>query len=431
MTAPMGPVNDTGPRGTLPTGADRCRSIRRRPRSGPVGHAASGAAVGRGASGRSVRGRRCAGRRAPASPRNSAGRVNCGSSSRPSAPKLSVTGLAALPIAPSRSRVTASITRHAATSPPLSTTSPTLISPSTQMGTDPMVDPLVAATQQAEPVEPGQLVGESLIERSPAGPEQEQRARRSRRLDRVEDRLGLHDHARASPERSVVDGAVHVARVLADVVTTQVEQTRTAGLAQQALAAEHVDEAGEQGEHVDPHRRDPRQPRSNRPSGTSTVMMPSRFDTTNTVGTSAPDSSSRMSDAGLAMTATHATAVGAVDLDDVRPDELVHPERVGVVDRGCVQRHVGEPLGRGAIGDLGELHDATAVRGDPRRFDGQLTVDGAHVRRPARPGRDGRRAVGRTPRHATRAPVGCVRSRGARQGSRRGRAACRAWRRRG
>ena len=42
------------------------------------------------------------------------------------------TGLAALPIAPGSSRVTASITRQAATSPPLSTTSPTLSSPSTR-----------------------------------------------------------------------------------------------------------------------------------------------------------------------------------------------------------------------------------------------------------------------------------------------------------
>ncbi len=47
-----------------------------------------------------------------------------------------------------------------------------------QMSTDPMVDPLVTAAQQAEPVEPGQLVGEPLIEPPPAGAEQEQRARR-------------------------------------------------------------------------------------------------------------------------------------------------------------------------------------------------------------------------------------------------------------
>ncbi len=47
---------------------------------------------------------------------------------------------------------------------------------------------------------------------------------------------------------------------------------------------------------------------------------------------------------------------------------------------GRVERDVGEPFGRGAVGDLSELDDATAVRGDSVPFDGQLTVDGAQVR---------------------------------------------------
>ena len=45
------------------------------------------------------------------------------------------------------------------------------------------------------------------------------------------------------------------AEVLAQVVQAQIEQSRAAGLAQQALAAERVDQPREDGEHVDAHDR--------------------------------------------------------------------------------------------------------------------------------------------------------------------------------
>ena len=58
----------------------------------------------------------------------------------------------------------------------------------------------------------------------------------------------------AAAERRVVDGAVHVGGVLAQVVGPQVEQAGGAGLAEQALRAERVDQRREDGEHVDAHR---------------------------------------------------------------------------------------------------------------------------------------------------------------------------------
>ena len=64
-----------------------------------------------------------------AQPRNSAGRVYCGYSSRPSA-NDSCSPDAAFPITPGTSRATASTTTSAAASPPASTYSPTESSPS-------------------------------------------------------------------------------------------------------------------------------------------------------------------------------------------------------------------------------------------------------------------------------------------------------------
>jgi hypothetical protein len=122
----------------------------------------------------------------------------------------------------------------------------------------PVVDALVAAAEQAEPARlalggGSQFLGHRLVEPSAAGAEQVQRPGRLRGVDGGEDRLGLHHHAGAAPERRVVDAAMHIGGVLAQVVQPQVEQTGTAGLAQQALGAEVVDQVREDGEHVDAH----------------------------------------------------------------------------------------------------------------------------------------------------------------------------------
>ncbi len=167
-----------------------------------------------------------------------------------------------------------------------------------------MVDALVPPAQQAEAVGRRQFGRQRLVEASPARAEQEQRSRRIDRLDGLEDRLGPHHHAGAAAERRIVDRSMDIGRLLADVVASQIEQARTAGLAQQALGAEVVDERGEQREDVDAQRAHG-ESRSNSPSGVSTTITPSAFDTTKFDGTSAPESSSSRSAAGFAMTDTH------------------------------------------------------------------------------------------------------------------------------
>ena len=58
----------------------------------------------------------------------------------------------------------------------------------------------------------------------------------------------------------------------------------------------------------------------------------------------------------------------AVDLDDRRPDQLVHPELVGVLERLGVDRRVRVALGAEAVVDLVERDEpAVLVRAGRRR----------------------------------------------------------------
>ena len=100
-----------------------------------------------------------------------------------------------------------------------------------------MVDALVASAEEAEPVGRRELLGDALREPAAARTEEEQRPRRVGRLDGGEHRLGADHHARSPAERVVVDRAVDVGRVLAQVVEAQVEQPRCRGLAEQAAAS--------------------------------------------------------------------------------------------------------------------------------------------------------------------------------------------------
>ena len=186
-------------------------------------------------------------------PRNSAGRVYCGSSSSPRRPKLSVIGLTSLPMTPGTRRVTASTTRQAATSPPASTTSPTLSSSSTRCSRMRWSTPSYRPHSKLKPSVVGQLVGDVLVESSPGRSEEVERTRRVDGLDGGEHRLRPHQHARAATERAVVDRAVHVRRVRPQIVGAQVEQAGGARLAEQAGAAEVVDHGREDGEDVDAH----------------------------------------------------------------------------------------------------------------------------------------------------------------------------------
>ena len=120
---------------------------------------------------------------------------------------------------------------------------------------DTVVDALVPATQQAEPVQRRQFTGHRLVEAASSRTQKQKRPWRIDCFDGLEDRLRAHHHPRATSERGVVDGAMDVAGVLPDVVTPQVEDVGTAGSAQQADRAEVVDEAGEQRENIDPQAR--------------------------------------------------------------------------------------------------------------------------------------------------------------------------------
>ena len=241
-----------------------------------------------------------------------------------------------------------------------------------------MVDALVPPAQQAETVACSEFSSHRLVESTATGAEQQQRSGRLHGFDRLEDRLGPHHHAGSPTERRIVDRAVHVGGLLPDVVAAQVEQALTTGLAEQALRAEVVDESREQREDVDPQHLAGRrwfpearaggtshqESRSKRPSGVSTWIVSASIDTTKFDGTSAPVSSSRRSAAGLASTETHTAPVGAVGVDDTAADHLVHPERVGIVDRATSKDPVRVALGRRAVGDLRELHDPATVGGD-------------------------------------------------------------------
>ena len=93
------------------------------------------------------------------------------------------------------------------------------------------------------------------------------------------------------------------------------------------------------------------------------VVTPPLHVTTNVTGTNAPESSSRMSWAGLSMHRDTRPTVDALSIDDPRPDQLVHPQRVvAVVDeRLGEQDRVGQLLRRGAIVDTVEVDQPTLL----------------------------------------------------------------------
>jgi hypothetical protein len=146
-----------------------------------------------------------------------------------------------------------------------------------QMLAHPVVDTFVSTAQQAEPttIDVGrrQLLGETLIETATARTQQQQWPWWPSGFDRGEDRLGAHHHSGASAERRIVDRAMNVGRVLAQIVTPQIQQAVLAALAEQTLGAEIVDERGEDREHVDSHAGPFSSVNSNNPSGGSITMQ--------------------------------------------------------------------------------------------------------------------------------------------------------------
>ena len=118
-----------------------------------------------------------------------------------------------------------------------------------------VIDSFIAPTKQAESIGSRKLVSHRLIERVPTRAEQKERTGWVSGFDGLEDRLSLHNHARAPSERRIVNRAVDVGRLITNVVAAEVEQTALTSFSEQAVGAETVDEARKQREDVDSERR--------------------------------------------------------------------------------------------------------------------------------------------------------------------------------
>ena len=179
--------------------------------------------------------------------------------------------------------------------------------------------------------------------RRPAGRQQEQRARR-RRPPRPRRRAapGAITMPAPPPNGRVVDAAVAVGGVLAQVV-------HAAGRGDPAARAWPSSDASSgparySGKIVKTSMRTaPSAQRSSSPSGGSITTTPSRCSTTNTIGTSAPPSSTSRSCAGFASTATTRPSGAPARSTHLGADHLVHPELV-VVELDVVGERLGGEL---------------------------------------------------------------------------------------
>ena len=119
----------------------------------------------------------------------------------------------------------------------------------------PLVDALVTAAQQREPLAVGQLPGHRLVEAPTSRAQQVQRPDRGRGLYRSKDGLGRQHHARSPAEGAVVDAAVRVGRARAQVVDDDVERTAPPRLADEARPAPGRHQVGEDRKDLGAHRR--------------------------------------------------------------------------------------------------------------------------------------------------------------------------------
>ena len=136
-----------------------------------------------------------------------------------------------------------------------------------------LVDALVAPAHEHEVRQRGERSHARLGQRRPRGDEQDaMRGRRARGLvDRREQRLGLHHHARPAAVRSVVDGAVAIGREVARVDGVDGDHAGLARAADDAGGQRRLDQLGEDRDDRELHRRIRS---SGRPSGGSTVTTP-------------------------------------------------------------------------------------------------------------------------------------------------------------
>src|ERR1051326_2945768 len=85
-------------------------------------------------------------------------------------------------------------------------------------------------------------------------------------LDRFEDRLGLEQHAFTASKPPIVDGPVTIGRPVPQIVNPDLHDTRLLGPRHHAVPKRPLEEVGEDGQDVKPHR-------SLKPSGRSTTIL--------------------------------------------------------------------------------------------------------------------------------------------------------------
>ena len=149
-------------------------------------------------------------------------------------------------------------------------------------------------------------------------------------------RLGHEHHAGAAAERAIVDRATRVVGALAQVVHPHVERPRLDRPPEDRGAAVAGDDIGEDREDVDPHKCLTSASQVQQPLGDVDVDRPRRrvMPVTKCSGINAPDSSStRRSLAGFASTAATRPSSTAIHVAHDGADELVHPQRPGLIQR--------------------------------------------------------------------------------------------------
>ena len=201
-------------------------------------------------------------------------------------------------------------------------------------------------------------------------------------------------HAGAAAVRRVVDAAVPVGRVLAQVVHPHVEATLGPRPAEQRRVERPVEVLGEDGEHVDAHGTCSVAQRSSSPSGGSITSTPSRCSTTNTIGHQRAAVEHEQVVGGIRLDRGDASDRCAGAVDDLGADQLVHPQLVVVEHIGVARErvrgelHPQQPLGRGAVVDPVEVHEQPALVA-PGGVDDQLALARRTAPRRARCARDG------------------------------------------
>ena len=120
-----------------------------------------------------------------------------------------------------------------------------------------LVDPFVAAGHEDEARMGGELAHEGVVETLALGRKVDDVAGgiglRLRGLEGGIQHVDLHHHAVPAAEGLVVDGAVAVGGVLADIVEVEVEEAGIAGALDDGDVERPGKRLGEEGEDVDPH----------------------------------------------------------------------------------------------------------------------------------------------------------------------------------